>query len=149
MQEISIKKYKTWDNWVGKVIKKLKFPYTNKWYIHNPESVRKEWDAQISLGFWDTIGSPNLGQTTKLSDSQQKREPDDFVVDFAVPADYRVKLKGEKRDKYLDLARELKKLWNMKMTVIPTVVGALVTIPKELVKGLEDLEMRTRRYHPD
>ena len=31
-------------------------------------------------------------------------------VDFAVPADLRIKLKEcEKRDKYLDLARELKK----------------------------------------
>ena len=37
------------------------------------------------------------------------------MVDFAVPADDRLKLKeSEKRDKYLDLARELKKLWNMK-----------------------------------
>ena len=27
----------------------------------------------------------------------------------------------EKRDKYLDLARELKKLWNMKVTIIPIV----------------------------
>ena len=32
------------------------------------------------------------------------------MVDFAVPADHRIKLKEcEKRDKYLDLARELKK----------------------------------------
>ena len=32
------------------------------------------------------------------------------MVDFAVPADHRVKLKeNEKKDKYLDLARELKK----------------------------------------
>ena len=31
-------------------------------------------------------------------------------MDFSVPADHRVKLKeNEKRDKYLDLARELKK----------------------------------------
>ena len=31
-------------------------------------------------------------------------------MDFAVPAEHRVKLKkGEKKDKYLDLARELKK----------------------------------------
>ena len=30
-------------------------------------------------------------------------------MDFAVPADHRVKIKeGEKRDNYLDLARELK-----------------------------------------
>ena len=33
------------------------------------------------------------------------------IVDFAVPAEYRIKLKDcEKKDKYLDLARELKKL---------------------------------------
>ena len=33
------------------------------------------------------------------------------IVDFAVPADHRIKLKKcEKKDKYLDLARELKNL---------------------------------------
>ena len=32
----------------------------------------------------------------------------------------------------------------MKVTVIPIVVGALGTIPKRLVKGLEDLEIRGR-----
>ena len=53
------------------------------------------------------------------------------IVDFAVPADHRIKLKEcEKRDKYLDLARELKKLWNMKVTIIPIVVGAFGTITK-------------------
>ena len=32
------------------------------------------------------------------------------IVDFAVPADHRINLKeSEKKDKYLDLARELKK----------------------------------------
>ena len=32
------------------------------------------------------------------------------IVDFAVPADHRIKLKGcEKKDKYLDLVWELKK----------------------------------------
>ena len=30
----------------------------------------------------------------------------------------------------------------MKVKVIPIVIGALVTIPKGLVKGLEDLEIR-------
>ena len=34
------------------------------------------------------------------------------MVDFVVPADHRVKLKeSEKKDKYLDFARELKTLW--------------------------------------
>ena len=43
-------------------------------------------------------------------------------------------------DKYFDLARELKNLWNQKVMVIPIVIGALGTISKCLVKGLEDLE---------
>ena len=35
-----------------------------------------------------------------------------------------IKLKeNEKSDKYLDLARELKKTWNSKVTVIPVVTG--------------------------
>ena len=34
----------------------------------------------------------------------------------------------EKKDKYHDLARELKKLWNMKVTIIPIVIGAFGTV---------------------
>ena len=53
------------------------------------------------------------------------------MVDFAVSADHRIKLKEcEKRDKYLNLARELKKLWNMKVTIIPIVIGAFGTVTK-------------------
>ena len=64
------------------------------------------------------------------------------IVDFAVPVDHRLKLKEcEKRDKYLDLARELKKLWNMKVTIISIVIGAFGTVTKGLLKGLEDLEV--------
>ena len=55
-------------------------------------------------------------------------------MDFAVPADYRVKLKEyENRDKYLDLVRGLKKLWNMKVMIIPIVIGSLGTVMKVLV----------------
>ena len=67
------------------------------------------------------------------------------IVDFAVPADHRIDLKeSEKKDKYLDLARELKKLWNMKVTIVSIVIGALGTITKGLLKGLEDLEIGGR-----
>ena len=67
------------------------------------------------------------------------------IVNFAVPADHRIKLKEcEKKDKYLDLARELKKLWNMQVTIIPIVIGAFGTVTKGLLKGLEDLEVGGR-----
>ena len=64
------------------------------------------------------------------------------IVDFAVPADHRINLKEcAKKDKYLDVARELKKLWNIKVTIVPIVIGAFGTITKGLLKGLEDLEV--------
>ena len=56
------------------------------------------------MGHWHTHGSPNLSLKTRLKKRTCK------IVDFAVPADHRMKLKEcEKKDKYLDLARELKK----------------------------------------
>ena len=66
-------------------------------------------------------------------------------MDFAVPGDHWLNLKEiEKKDKYQDLTRELKKPWNMKVTVIPIIIGALGTVTKRLIQGLEDLEIRGR-----
>ena len=66
-------------------------------------------------------------------------------MDFAVPADHRVKLKeSKKKKKYFDLSRKPKKLWNMKVTFIPIIICALDTVTKGLIKGLGDLEIRGR-----
>ena len=103
-----------------------------------------EWDTQTPLGFWDTNGWPNLDQATRSYNNQQKKRTC-RIVDFAVRADPRVKLKEcEKKDKYLDLARELKKLWNIKVTKIPIVIGAIGIVTKGLVQGPEDLEITGR-----
>ena len=62
-----------------------------------------------------------------------------------MPVDHRINLKeSEKKDKYLDLTRELKKLWNRKVTIVPIVIGTLGTITKGLLKGPEDLEVGGR-----
>ena len=98
-----------------------------------------------SHGIWHTDGSPNLGQKTRPYNYQQKRGGICKIVDLAVPADHRIKLKeSEKEGKYLDLARELTKLWNMKVTIIPIVISAFGTVTKGLLKGLEDLEVGGR-----
>ena len=79
---------------------------------------------------------PNLGMIRK---SKRTGCP----VDFAVLADHRVKIKeGEKKDKYLDVVRKLRKVWKMRMTVISVVIGALGTAPKCLERGLEGLKIR-------
>ena len=62
------------------------------------------------MGLWHTNGSLNLGQKTRPYSNQQKKKRICKIVDFAVPANHRIKLKeSEKKDKYPDLARELKK----------------------------------------
>ncbi len=38
----------------------------------------------------------------------------------------------------------MKKLWNMQVTIRPIVIGALGTVTKGLLKGLEDLEVGGR-----
>ena len=68
------------------------------------------------------------------------------IVDFAVRADNWVKSKeSEKKCKYLDLARELKKLLSMQVTVIPIVTGA-----HGIGRGTGSLgNKRTKGNHPD
>ena len=59
-------------------------------------------------------------------------------MDFAVPADHGVKMK-ESEKKYPDFACEMKKkMWNMKVMIIPIVICA------GLVQGLWDLEITWR-----
>ena len=70
-----------------------------------------------------------------------KKERTCRIADFAVSTDHWVNSKeSEKKDKYLYRARELKKLWNMKVTVIPIVTDAFGTVTKGLIgtgkKGL-------------
>ena len=62
-------------------------------------------------------------------------------MDVHLPADQKIKLKeSEKRDKYHDLAKELKRLWNMKVTVMPIVIIALGTVTNGLVQEMDDFK---------
>ena len=77
--------------------------------MHNPEAVLENdthkllWDFDIHTDHIISARRPGLIIINK------KKRPCK-IVDFAVPADHRMKLKEcEKKDKYLDLATELKK----------------------------------------
>ena len=126
--------------------KKFKFDHANKWYMHNPAPVLENdthkllWDFDIQTDYLISARRPGL-----IIINKKKKKKICKIVDFAVPADHRIKLKEcEKRDKYLDLARELKKLWNMKVTMITIVIGAFSTVTKGSLKDLEDLEVGGR-----
>ena len=103
--------------------------------MHN-QHLSKKMTRINCYGFWRTGDSPNPDQKTRPYNNQQQKKRICKIVDFTVRANHRLKLKeSEKKDKYLDLARELKKLWNMKVTIIPIVIGAFGTIIKGLLKG--------------
>ena len=54
------------------------------------------------------------------------REKTGFIIDIAVPRDENIKDKEmDKIDKYQPLKIELERLWDVKITVIPVVIGAL------------------------
>ena len=139
--KLAQKEYKARHDWVGKVIhwemcRKFQFDHTNKWYMHNPAPVLENdshkllWDFNIQTDHLIPARRPDL-----IIISKKKKKRICKIIDFAVPADHKINLKeSEKKDKYLDLARELKKLWNMKVTIVPIVVGALGTITKRIIK---------------
>ena len=109
--------------------------------MHNPEPVLENntqkllWDFDIHT---DHLISARRPDVIIINKKKRTRK----IVYFVVPADYRIKLKEcKKKDKYLDLARELKKLWNMHVTIVPIVIGPFGTVTKGLLKGLEDLEV--------
>ena len=98
--------------------------------MHNPAPVLENdahkllWDSDIQTDHLISTGRPDL-----IIINNKKEN-------FAVLADRRIKLKEcEKKDKYLDLARELKKLWNMKVSIVPSVIGAFSTETEILLKA--------------
>ena len=50
----------------------------------------------------------------------------------------------EKIDYYQDLARELRKIWNMKVKVIPLVIGVPGTTPIKLRNLLKEIFIETQ-----
>ena len=87
--------------------------------MHKPESILENethkilWDFEIQSHHLIPARRPNL---VIIERKRKRKNRTCRIVDFAVSADHRVKIKeNRKRDKYLDLARELKKLWNMRI----------------------------------
>ena len=116
----------------------------SKWYEHQPQPVIENgsckilWDFTVQADHFITARRPDMIFIDKEHHERQ-------ISDFAIPYDTRVDDKEvEKIEKYLDLARELKKVWNMKVTVVPLVVGALGTPAKALEKRLKTIGIETK-----
>ena len=88
----------------------------------NLEDLRRLEKTCCHTNFSEKL-SANAGGENFQNDSRKRTC---YRVDFFVPENHKVKInENENTDKYLDPVKELKKLCNMKVAVIPIVVIAL------------------------
>ena len=95
--------------------------------MHNPAPVLENnahkllWDFDIHTDHLISAKKPDL-----IIINNKKKKRICKIIDFAVPVNLRIRLKEcEKKDKYLNIARELKKTMEHELTIIPIVTGAL------------------------
>ena len=138
------KEYKRRHDKLGKIVhwklaRKCNFEAGDKWYEHEPESVLENEDFKI---LWDfSIQTDHVIEARRpdlvLVD---KKERSCEIIDFAVPGDSRIEEKEkDKREKYQDLGRELQKIWNVKVKIIPLVMSSLGAIPKQFGNRLKQI----------
>ena len=121
--------------------KRLKFGHAVKWHIHKPKSVQENESHKILWNFKIQINHPIPVRKSDLV-LKNKKKIASHLVDFDVPVEHKGTVKEcETQDKCLDLSRELKKFWNMKVIVIRIVVGTFRTAFKNLEKRSDDLEI--------
>ena len=69
-----------------------------------------------------------------------KKERSCKIIGFVVPGDSRIEEReNDKIEKHQNLRRELQKIWNVKVKIIPLVVGSLGAIPKQFGNRLKQI----------
>ena len=124
-------------NWV--LCKKFEIECEDKWFSHQPEPVLENDKCKI---LWDFAIQTDKEMEHRRPDvivsDKEKRECK--IIDLAVSGDQNIKVKELKKiAKYQDLRSQVQKLWDVKATVIPIVVGALGTVNEELENHLKNI----------
>ena len=129
---------------LGKIVhwklpRKCNFEAGDKWYEHEPESVLENenykilWDFSIQTNHVVEARRPDLIVVDKKKRSCK-------IIDFAVPGNSTIEEKEkDKIENYQVLGRELQKIWNVKVKIIPLVVGSLGAIPKQFGNRLKQI----------
>ena len=109
----------------------------------------KEWDAHNSLWFWYTNSSLSFDQTTRPSNSKQKKKTTCRMMTFCLMADHWLKFhESEKRGQ--DLARELKKTIEQESVYDTHCNWQARNNPQGIGRGTGKLgNKKTKGDHPD
>ena len=110
----------TWGKIVHwKLPRKCNFEAGYKWYEHEPESVLENENHKI---LWDFSIQTNHVVETRRPDLivVDKKKRSCKIIDFAVPGNSTIEEKEkDKIENYQVLGRELQKIWNVKVKIIP------------------------------
>jgi hypothetical protein len=69
---------------------------------------------------------------------KNKKEKTCTLIDVAIPADRNfVQKEVEKKLKYKSLCTEIQRMWNLKFTIMPIIIGATGIVKRNLRKNLE------------
>ena len=121
--KLAQKEYNRRHDWIGRLIYweicgANGIHVISEWYGHQPEAVIENdsckilCDLTVQTNHFITARKPDMIAIDKKHHKCQ-------IMDSAIPYDTRVDDKEvEKIEKYLDLARELKKVWNMKVMMV-------------------------------
>ena len=71
---------------------------------------------------------------------ENKQEKSRLLIDMSIPTEKNTSVKvTEKLSKYKDLEIKVERMWGMKATTIPVVIGALELIKKGLEEYIQDI----------
>ena len=111
-----------------------------QWYEHAPEDVVENEEVKI---LWDVMIQCDREIKAKKLDVVvvNKNERSCAIIDMAIPGDIRVgEQEKEKIERYQEIKREIKRMWNNRsINIIPVVVGALGSTSKKLKKCIVEL----------
>ena len=106
---------------------------SDKWYEHTPAEVMENevvelyWDLTIQTDITVAHNRPDIILVEKATRKWT-------IIDIAVPSDFNVvRTEDWKVEKYQDLAYEIRRLRHVETAILPIVIGALGTVPIELL----------------
>jgi len=117
--------------------KALVIETADKWYTHMPKPVYEEGDVPVLR---NQAVHTDKEVTANRPDiiTKNKKEKTCTLIDMAIPADRNaVQKEAEKKLKYKSLCIEIKRMWNLKCTIIPVIIGATGIVTRSFRKNLE------------
>jgi len=119
------------------ICKVLGIEHTDKWYTHIPKPVCEEGDVTV---LWNQAMHTDREVRTNRPDIiiKNKKDKTCTLTDMVTPADKNaVQTEAEKKLKYKSLCIEIQRMWNLKCTIVPVIIGATGIVKGSLRKNLE------------